>query len=157
MIEMLKKIAIGIIIVPIIIIVLPVIFWIMLIVGILKTYIRFRLRIKWPENTFILFTYSESENWTDYIEQKIIPRIAAHAQIINRSQQKDWKSRYPTERRALESWGNLNINPVAIVFRPWKPAKVIAFYEAFRDLKHGKESTINAKTEELFQWLPVNP
>ena len=132
MIEMLKKIAIGIIIVPIIIIVLPVIFWIMLIVGILKTYIRFRLRIKWPENTFILFTYSESENWTDYIEQKIIRRIAAHAQIIN-------------------------INPVAIVFRPWKPAKVIAFYEAFRDLKHGKESTINAKTEELFQWLPVNP
>lgn len=137
--------------------ILPVIFWILLFGFVARLYTRARLRLKWPKGQYILFTYSESENWSQYIEESILPEIEEYSLIINRSKDQKWKSEFKLERRAIELWANINVNPVAIVFEPNKKVKIIPFYEAFRDLKHGKHQAINAKCQELFQCLPSNP
>jgi hypothetical protein len=155
--EILKKILLGIILIPLGIVIIPVILWILLFEFLARLYTRTCLKLKWPKGKYILFTYSESENWSHYIEGSILPEIEEYSFIINRSKDQHWKSEFKLERRAIELWANLNVNPIAIVFESSKKVKVIPFYEAFRDLKHGKQETINAKCQELFQCLPSNP
>tara|TARA_R110002072_G_scaffold20841_7_gene75247 strand:+ start:3729 stop:4193 length:465 start_codon:yes stop_codon:yes gene_type:complete len=150
MINIIQKILIGLIAVPFVIALIPVFLLIFIYSILLKVYIRIRLWVEWPKGTYVLFAYSESENWSDYIEENILPRIAAHSRVINRTIDQNWKQKYRREKQAIEYWASLNINPVAIVFRAWRPATVIPFYEAFRDLKHGKENAINAKCKELY-------
>ena len=122
-----------------------------------ELYLKIKIELRWPSNKFILFTYSESENWAQYIEENILPKISEHAVIINRTKQQDWKKEYGLERRALDSIAGHGINPVALIFRNGYRTKTIAFYEAFRDMKHGKESAINQKCQELFAYVPENP
>src|SRR5688572_13185008 len=42
----------------------------------------------------ILFVYSDSPIWHDYIEQQIIPQIEARAVILNWSDRRHWLHRY---------------------------------------------------------------
>jgi len=154
---MLKKILLGVIIIPLVVIILPVILYVLIFRFIAQLYIRLRIKHKWPKGKYILFTYSESENWSQYIEDNILPKIDEYSIIINRSKNQHWKSKFKLERHAIESWANININPIAIIFEPNKKVKVIEFYKAFRDLKHGKLETINSKSQELFECVPSNP
>ncbi|KXI30856.1 hypothetical protein [Paraglaciecola hydrolytica] len=154
---MAKKIIIGILLIPLGVVLIPVLMWVFLITFFIRTYIRLRLRMAWPKARYILFTYTDSESWSPYIEQNILPKIESYAQIINRTNEQDWKTEHKLERKAVEVWSSINVNPLAIVFEPGKKVKVIPFYEAFRDLKHGKQEQINSKCQELFQCLPSYP
>ena len=99
----------------------------------------------------IIFVYSESTNWQEYIEQKIFPEIEAKALLINWSERSKWKKRKPLEVKIFRHFGgDTEFNPMAIIFiRPWK-IKIVRFFQAFKDYKHGKEFLLNQCMNELF-------
>lgn len=152
--QKIKETIIVVIALPVLILVVPVLLAVLIHDAVAKIHIRKKLLNSWPEGKFILFTYSDSPNWAQYIEANILPKIEDHSIIINRTKYPDWKSQFKTEKRAVELWASLKINPLAIIFTETGKVKIIEFYDAFRDLKHGKEQTINSKCEELMNALP---
>lgn len=133
----------------------PILIGYFLYMGIMKVYVRLRLARKWPSEKCILFIYSESENWSPYIQEHIIPRIESSAVIINRTTQQNWKQEYVLEKRALELWASIEHNPVAIIFGR-KSVKAFLFFEGFRDLKHGKESKLLEICDEFYNYAGLS-
>jgi hypothetical protein len=110
-----------------------------------------RLRILWPREKFVLVAYTDSAVWAPYIENSILPPIASHCVVVNRSRE-DWKRRFRAEERALAFWGGReSYNPLAIVLRGQFRVKVFRFYEAFQEYKHGRPSALEAKVAEFQQ------
>ena len=111
---------------------------------------RFR-RQHVPAGRFLVFVYSDSPNWKEYIETRILPRIGAHAVLLNWSRRSEWRSRKPFEVKIFERWGGQReFNPLAIVIPPKGRVEVIRFWQAFRDAKHGKRSLLEKQEERLF-------
>lgn len=118
-------------------------------------WLRARFRRKWQrEGKSILFVYSESPNWQDYIEHAILPKLSPHAISLNYSRRAEWKKNKPLEAKIWEHWaGKREFNPIAIMLPDRGKVKTIPFYQAFRDLKHGKDHLLRQKEEELFDYV----
>jgi|SRR6185503_9977009 len=104
--------------------------------------------LKWRQR-FVLFVYSDSPIWKEYIETKVIPKLQKHAVILNWSERKAWKNSLAI--LAFRYFGGYrNFNPLALVFRPFRFAKGYRFYEAFKKFKHGKSREVEKVLNELF-------
>lgn len=104
------------------------------------------------EGRFILFVYSDSPHWKDYIESNILPRVGSYSVTLNWSERKKWGDQSPFEARIFKRWaGDREFNPVAIIFPPGGKVKVVRFWQAFRDYKHGKHRALKKAEEELFR------
>ena len=102
----------------------------------------------------VLFVYSDSPIWKDYIEKEILPYIQDSAVILNWSERRNWKT--SLAGLAFRYFGGYrNFNPMAIVFRPFHLVKTYRFYEAFKDFKHGKPGKVEEIKRELFETLGV--
>ena len=115
-------------------------------------WLRARFRRKWgPQGKSVIFVYSESPNWQEYIERKILPKLSPHAISLNYSKRTEWKKTKPLEAKIWEKWaGEREFNPIAIVIPDRGKVKTIRFYQAFRDFKHGKDRLLRQKEDELF-------
>ena len=64
----------------------------------------------------VLFVYSDSPNWKDYIEQVILSRLPENSVVLNWSQRRQWP------RLGISIWlfrafaGSLEFNPIGLVF-----------------------------------------
>ena len=102
----------------------------------------------------VLFVYSNSPVWKDYIENEILPRIQNQSIILNWSERKTWKTSLSV--LAFQYFGkDRNFNPIAIVFRPFHLVKTYRFYEAFKDFKHGRPRKVEEIKRALFETLGV--
>ena len=103
------------------------------------------------QGKFILFVYSDSPNWKTYIEDNLLSRIQCHATVLNWSQRKRWDTTsWPV--RAFEHWGGReDFNPLAVVFCGLTKVRVLRFYRAFQDFKHGKEAPLRKVESELLE------
>jgi hypothetical protein len=100
---------------------------------------------------FVLFIYSDSPNWKDYIETNILPRLEPHVVTLNWSQRREWQRRNPFEARLFRHWAcETEFNPMALVFVPTGAVRDIRFWQAFRDLKHGKDRPLRQAEDILF-------
>jgi hypothetical protein len=100
---------------------------------------------------FVLFAYTDSPHWQEYIERRVLPRITDRAVIVNRSRRSDWRSAMPDEARMLERLGgDRNYNPIAIIVPPTGSPETIRLFEAFRDHKHGRPQALEAALHRLF-------
>ena len=117
-----------------------------------RHWLRTRFRRKWgPEGKSILFVYSESPNWKDYIERQMIPKLSPYAVSLNYSRRAEWKHKKPLEAKIWEKWGGTReFNPMAIVIPDRGKVKTIRFYQAFRDYRHGKDHLLRQKEAELY-------
>jgi hypothetical protein len=52
--------------------------------------------------------------------------------------------------------GKRDFNPLAVVFRPFRRAKVFRFWDAFKNYKHGKEHSLEEIKEKLLEYAQVN-
>jgi hypothetical protein len=100
---------------------------------------------------FVLFIYSDSPNWKDYIEANILPRIESHAVTLNWSKRKEWERMNPFEAKIFNHWaGEKEFNPMALVFSPGGKIKDVRFWRAFKDFKHGKGASLKQAESLLF-------
>lgn len=102
----------------------------------------------------ILFVYSDSPIWHDYIEQRLLPPIRDRAVVLNWSQRKRW--RFSLARAAFHHFGGYReFNPLAVVFRPFRRTRKFRFWQPFRDFKHGKAATLHQMEEDFFSLIDV--
>jgi hypothetical protein len=100
---------------------------------------------------FVLFIYSDSPNWKDYVETNILPRLEPHVVTLNWSQRREWQRRKPFEARLFRHWAcETEFNPMALVFAPTGVVRDVRFWQAFRDLKHGKDAPLKQAENLLF-------
>jgi hypothetical protein len=102
----------------------------------------------------ILFVYSDSPIWHDYIEQHILPNLGERAVILNWSQRKRW--RLSLARVAFHHFGGYRqFNPLGVVFHPFRRTHVFRFWKPFRDFKHGHPEAVHKMEAEFFQLIGV--
>ena len=101
---------------------------------------------------YVLFVYSNSPIWQAYVEEHVLPRLGDRAVVLNWSERSRWRHTLPV--LAFRYFGgSREFNPMAVVFRPFRFAHRVRFYEPFREFKHGKHETVTTLTEELFALL----
>ena len=100
-----------------------------------------------PARKDLLIVYTASPHWQPYIEENWIPRWQERVVPLNRSEP-DWQNR-PEAALWQRLAGRNDHTPIAIVVRKRGMPRVIRFFPAFRDYKHGKTGTLQAKEMEL--------
>lgn len=102
-----------------------------------------------PRGRDVLFVYSDSPVWHDYIEAQILPRLGERAVILNWSQRQHWP--ISLARLAFSHFGrDRQFNPLAIVFRPFRRTRTFRFWQPFRDFKHGRPNELHKMEGEFF-------
>ena len=105
-----------------------------------------------PRGKNILFVYSHSPLWHEYLESVVLPRLAAQAVILNWSERKKWERRFSLPVLAFYYFGGRReFNPLAVVFRPLRWAKTFRFWQPFQDFKQGKVETLEKMTAALLK------
>lgn len=106
----------------------------------------------------ILFVYSDSSIWKDYIETNILPRIASHSIVLNWSKRREWGSRMQLESKLFEQWaGPGEFLPVAILFSPMGKAIAFRLWELSGKAKHGKARVSKEAEQALFETVKRLP
>ena len=104
----------------------------------------------------LLLVYSDSPHWKHYIETKWLPQLQARAVVLNWSQRSTWLANWPVEAAMVRRWGgHREFNPLALVIPSRGPVKMVRFWRAFRDYKHGKDRTLRQAEQELAAALGV--
>jgi hypothetical protein len=98
----------------------------------------------------LVLVYSNSPNWQAYVEENWLPRLESIAVVLNWSERGTWAERHPFEADIFRAWaGEREFNPLAIIIPADGPVRVIRFWQAFREYKHGKDRTLRAAEAEL--------
>ena len=101
----------------------------------------------------VLLVYSRSPNWQAYVESKWLPRLEPHVVIVNWSDRSTWRGSPALPVRLFRLYGGRRYdNPMVVLFPPGGRARVIRFFKAFRDLKHGKALALNKAEAQLFMF-----
>ena len=102
----------------------------------------------------ILFVYSDSPIWHDYIEQHVLPHLGERAVVLNWSRRKGW--RFSLARAAVHHFGGWReFNPMAVVFHPFRRTRTFRFWQPFRDFKHGHPEALHQMESEFFGLIGV--
>ena len=102
----------------------------------------------------ILFVYSDSPIWHDYIEEQVLPRLGERALVLNWSQRTRW--RFSLARMVFYHFGGWRaFNPLAVVFRPFRRTRTFRFLKPFRDFKHGHPEALHQMEREFFAFIGV--
>jgi hypothetical protein len=104
----------------------------------------------------LLLVYSNSPNWQGYVEENWLPQLESIAVVLNWSERRTWAERHPFEADIFRTWGgDQEFNPLAIIIPSDGSVRVIRFWQAFLDYKHGKDRTLRAAEAELGAALGV--
>ena len=98
----------------------------------------------------VLFVYSDSPIWHDYVEEHILPRLGERAVILNWSQ----RSRWGCTLAALAFryfGGSREFCPLAVVFRPFRFARRFRFYEPFREFQAWQAAAVAKMESDLLE------
>jgi hypothetical protein len=102
----------------------------------------------------VLFVYSDSPNWHEYINQSILPYLGDRAIVLNWSERKKWP-RSLAEAAFSHFGGDRDFNPLAVVFRPFGRTRTFRFRKPFRGLKHGHPEALQAMENEFFACIGI--
>ena len=95
----------------------------------------------------VLIVYTDSPHWKEYIETRWLPRWADRAIALNRS--RPWKEDQPEARLWRAVAGVAEHTPVVIVVPPHGKVRIVRFWLAFRDFKHGKDRRLREAEARL--------
>jgi hypothetical protein len=118
--------------------------------------LRFGLKVRFwvrhgRKGRVILFVYSDSSNWKDHIEAKILPRLEACSVILNWSKRREWESSMPFEAKLFNQWaGSGEFTPTAILFPLLGKVKVFRLWQLSRNPNHGKNRISKEAVQSLF-------
>ncbi len=106
-----------------------------------------------PKGKNMLFVYSDSPIWKEYMTQQVLPLVEERAVVLNWSERTTWR-RWSLAVRVLRSFGGeREFNPMVIMFRPLRRARIFRFWSAFRDWKHGKPEPAEQLRNDLLLLL----
>lgn len=98
----------------------------------------------------VMFVYSNSPIWQDYVEKNILPRLPEGSVILNWSERKKWNRFMLAPQAFFFFGGSKEFNPMGVVFRPFRMAKTFRFWEPFIGYKHGKPEALTKLEQDMF-------
>jgi hypothetical protein len=100
----------------------------------------------------LLFVYSDSPHWKDYIESEILPHIRDRAMILNWSDRNEWIGKWALGPMAFRHFGgDKEFNPIALYFRPFAIHRTYRFWEPIRRWrKNGDRNDLDALLARLY-------
>ena len=102
-----------------------------------------------PSGKDVLFVYSDSPIWHDYMDKEILPLVQERALVLNWSARSSWP-RWSLAVHVFRSFGGRrSFNPMVIVFRPLRTARVFRFWEPFKDWKRGYTEPVGRMRDDL--------
>jgi hypothetical protein len=106
-----------------------------------------------PKGKDVLFVYSDSPIWKEYMTQQLWPLMQERAIVLNWSERSKWR-KWSLPVRVLHSiGGGREFNPMVILFRPLRPARVFRFWSAFKEWKRGEPESVERLRNEVFLQL----
>lgn len=138
----------------IVLVLIPLLFLVLAAYGLSALLLHVALWLLWgPLGKRVLFVYSNSPVWQQYIEQNILPRLPETAVVLNWSERRIW-NRMTLAYLAFRFFGgSREFNPLAVVVRPFRWARCFRFWQSFRDFKHGKTQSLMKVETEFFESL----
>ena len=106
-----------------------------------------------PRGKDVLFVFSDSPIWREYMDTQVLPRVRERSVVLNWSERKKW-SRWSLDVAVFYHFGGAGeFNPLVVLFRPLRPARVFRFWSAFKDWKRGYEEPVERLRRELIASL----
>ena len=102
-----------------------------------------------PTGKDTLFVYSNSPIWHDYMTQQVLPLVHDRAIVLNWSERSTWRRWRLTQQVFYSFGGRREFNPMVIMFRPFRRAKLFRFWSAFKDWKCGYTEPVERLRNEL--------
>jgi hypothetical protein len=137
---------------------LPLIFFcfLLLLIAVLIAYllVYFAIWAFWlTRGKDVLFVYSDSPIWRDYMLAEMLPLVKTRAVILNWSERSTWE-RWSLRVIAFRLFaGRKAFNPMLVVFRPFRLAKRFRFYSAFREWKQGNRQGVEKMNRDVMSTL----
>ena len=102
-----------------------------------------------PKGKDILFVYSDSPIWREYMETRILPLVHERAVVLNWSERKKW-SRLSLGVAVFHHFGGSgDFNPMVVLFQPLRSARLFRFWSVFKELKRGHKEPVEKMRQEL--------
>lgn len=95
----------------------------------------------------LLLVYTDSPHWAPYIAEQWLPRWGSRSVVLDRS--RPWTAEQPEVQLWRALAGRQEHTPVAIVVPPRGMPKIVRFFKAFRDFKHGHPEALRAAEGRL--------
>jgi hypothetical protein len=102
-----------------------------------------------PKGKDILFVYSNSPIWHDYMTQQVLPLVQDRSVVLNWSERSTWRKSRLTQQVFYSFGGHREFNPMVIRFRPLRRAKLFRFWSAFKDCKRGYAEPVERLKNDL--------
>jgi hypothetical protein len=101
-----------------------------------------------PRGKDVLFVYSDSPIWRDYMLEKVLPAVRERAVLLNWSERKRWKRSLAT-RLFWYFAGDQSFNPMVMLIRPFRFPQRFRYWEPFKLYKHGQPEAVEQLTQQL--------
>ncbi len=95
----------------------------------------------------LLVVYTDSPHWKDHVESQWVVRWPNRIVTLNRS--RPWSRKQPEAVLWLAVAGIREHTPLAVVILRRGKLRVIRFFEAFQESKHGRRARLQAAEQEL--------
>ena len=106
-----------------------------------------------PRGKDVLYVSSDSPIWKDYMEAEIFPLVAERAVVLSWSARSKWPT-WSFAVRVFRTFGRgRDFNPMVVLFRPFRRAKIFRFLPAFQERKHGNSANVEQLRRDLLQAL----
>lgn len=102
-----------------------------------------------PKGKDVLFVYSDSPIWREYMTTQVLPLVQKRAVVLNWSERKTWSKRTLGPAVFRHFGGAREFNPLLVVFRPLRRARVFRFWEAFKDWKRGYTEPVERLRQDI--------
>ncbi len=100
-----------------------------------------------------MFVYSDSPIWHDYMATQVLPLVQERAVVLNWSERKKWSQRTLGVAVFHHFGGAGDFNPLVVLFRPFRSARLFRFWSAFKDWKRGYREPVERLRQELLARL----
>jgi hypothetical protein len=106
-----------------------------------------------PQGKDVLFVYSDSPIWHEYMTTQILPLVRQRAVVLNWSDRAKW-TRWSFRVRVFHHFGgDRDFNPLVVLLRPFRRARTFRFWLPFKDWKRGYKEPVARLRQELLSVL----
>ena len=106
-----------------------------------------------PRGKDVLYVSSDSPIWKEYMEVEIFPLVAERAVVLSWSARSKWP-KWSFAVRVFRTFGRgRDFNPMVVLFRPFRRARIFRFLPAFQERKHGNNASVERLRNDLMQAL----
>jgi hypothetical protein len=102
-----------------------------------------------PRGKDVLFVFSDSPVWRDYMAQQVLPLVQGRAVVVNWTERSKWPKWWLAAHVLRTFGGGREFNPLVIVFPPLRRAQLFRFWQPFKDWKRGYSEPVERLTNDL--------